>query len=55
MSETYSRFGGLWIDRLDGEEVLSEKLRNGELSPKLGELIRSLGWHWRIFTPAQAS
>ena len=39
MSDTYSRFGGLWIDRKDSEEILSERQRSGVYSADLASKI----------------
>jgi hypothetical protein len=39
MTETYSRFGGLWIDRRDSADILAMKLNLGVMSPELGKLI----------------
>lgn len=36
---TYSRFGGLWIDERGSDAVLAERIRSGALSPSLGALI----------------
>jgi hypothetical protein len=38
-----SRFGGNWIDRVDAEKLLAEKLKRGVISEKLAELLRY--WH----------
>lgn len=39
MPETYSRFGGLWIDRKDSEKLLSERRRRGLNSADLADKI----------------
>ena len=35
----HSKFGGLWIDRLDAERELARKLASRELSPELGDEV----------------
>jgi len=40
-SKTYSRFGGLWIDRLDGEQLLSERRQAGLYSAELADRIEA--------------
>ncbi len=35
----HSRFGGLWVDRLDASKELSRRLSKGGLSPELGRKI----------------
>jgi len=37
--ETFSQFGGFWIDRKNAESVLTSKLRSGQISPELGNQI----------------
>jgi phytanoyl-CoA hydroxylase len=37
--ETYSRFGGLWIDRKDSEAMLAERQRSGMYSSALADKI----------------
>ena len=39
VSETYSRFGGLWIDRKDSEQLLAERLHKGLYSANLAAKI----------------
>jgi len=41
MLDTYSRFGGLWIDRLDSEDVLAERRRSGLYSTELADKIEA--------------
>ena len=37
----YSKFGGLWIDRLDAEQELASRLDTGQLSPELARSVAS--------------
>ena len=39
MQETYSRFGGLWIDRRDADKTLAHKLATGQISSQTGRHI----------------
>lgn len=39
MTETYSRFGGLWIDRKDSEALLAERMKEQVYSDELGEKL----------------
>ena len=39
MQETYSRFGGLWIDRKDSENILAERRQRGLYSADLADKI----------------
>lgn len=36
-----SRFGGLWIDRVDGDAVLERRIAAGEIGPELAERLRT--------------
>lgn len=36
----HSRFGGLWTDRLDADDVLEGRLRTGEVTERQGDLLR---------------
>ncbi len=41
-ADTYSRFGGFWIDRRDSEEQLEARLGAGDLTPVVAERIGRL-------------